>query len=102
MGKPYVWGGSGPYGFDCSGLVMYAWAAAGVSLPHYTVSQYDATSRISESDLQPGDLIFYEGLGHVAMYVGGGEVVVADTTGTPVRIESMYYDGTPVGFGRVN
>lgn len=107
VGKPYQWGGAGPDSFDCSGLVMYAWAAAGVSLPHYTVYQYEDTSRVSESELEPGDLVFWDipgevNPGHVGMYIGGGNVVVADMTGTPVRVESMYFDGTPMGFGRVS
>ena len=107
VGTPYVFGGAGPGGFDCSGLTMYAWAAAGVSLDHYVPSQYAETIRISASELEPGDLVFYDfpGVvdpGHVGMYIGGGEIVVADTTGTPVRVESMYFDGTPVGFGRVS
>jgi cell wall-associated NlpC family hydrolase len=86
---------------------MYAWAAAGVSLDHYVPSQYAETIPISASELEPGDLVFYDfpgevDPGHVGMYIGGGEIVVADTTGTPVRVESMYFDGTPVGFGRVS
>jgi cell wall-associated NlpC family hydrolase len=106
VGKPYRWGGGGPAGFDCSGLVLYAWAAAGVLLPHYTVAQYQDSFRISPTQLRPGDLVFYDfpgepRPGHVAMYIGLGEVVVADATGTDVRVESMYYDGVPVGFGRV-
>jgi len=106
VGKPYRWGGAGPTGFDCSGLVMYAWAAAGVLLPHYTVAQYRDTLRIPPVQLRPGDLVFYDfpgepKPGHVALYIGDGEVVAADTTGTDVRVESMYYDGMPVGYGRV-
>jgi cell wall-associated NlpC family hydrolase len=106
VGKPYQWGGAGPYAFDCSGLVMYAWAQAGVDLPHYTVSQYEDTTRITESELQPGDLVFYDTgdgaqPGHVTMYIGNGQVVTADTTGTDIRVESLTWDGTPMGFGRV-
>ena len=103
LGKPYQWAGAGPNSFDCSGLVMYAYDAVGVSLAHYTVTQYDETTRISESQLQPGDLVFYGGSApsHVAMYDGNGNVVTADTTGTPVRVEPMTWDGTPSGFGRV-
>jgi cell wall-associated NlpC family hydrolase len=106
VGKPYVWAGAGPADFDCSGLVMYAWEAAGVSLPHYSVSQFYDTTRISESELQPGDLVFYnngEGPqpGHVTMYVGNGQVVAADYPGTDVRVEPLSHDGTPMAFGRV-
>lgn len=103
VGKPYQWAGAGPSTFDCSGLVMYAYEAAGISLPHYTVSQYQDTARITEAQLEPGDLVFYGGSApsHVAMYAGGGRVVTADTTGTPVRVESITWDGTPSGFGRV-
>ena len=106
LGKPYQWAGSGPSSFDCSGLVMYAWAHAGVSLPHYSVAQYDDTARISESELRPGDLVFYDTgsgaqPGHVTIYIGGGEVVTADSPGTVVKIVPITWDGTPMGFGRV-
>jgi len=106
VGKPYIWAGSGPSDFDCSGLVMYAWEHAGVDLPHYTVAQYEDTLRVDASQLRPGDLVFYdtgEGAqpGHVTMYVGSGRVVTADQPGTNVRIESLTWDGIPMGFGRV-
>ena len=106
VGKPYVWAGAGPNSFDCSGLVMYAWEAAGVSLPHYTVSQYQDTTRISQSQLQPGDLVFYDTgdgaqPGHVTMYIGNGQIVTADSPGTTVRVEALDWDGVPMGFGRV-
>ncbi|MCU4185320.1 LysM peptidoglycan-binding domain-containing protein [Acidiferrimicrobium sp. IK] len=103
VGKPYQWAGAGPATFDCSGLVMYAYDAVGVHLAHYTVTQQSETSRISESELQPGDLVFYGGAApsHVAMYDGNGNVVTADTTGTPVRVEPISWDGTPTAFGRV-
>jgi len=106
VGKPYVWAGSGPSDFDCSGLVMYAWEHAGVGLPHYSVSQYADTQRIDGSQLRPGDLVFYDTgdgaqPGHVTMYVGNGQVVTADEPGTDVRVESLTWDGAPMGFGRV-
>lgn len=106
VGKPYVYGGAGPSDFDCSGLVMYAWAAAGVSLPHYSVSQYTDTTPVSEADLQPGDIVFYDNSygpqpGHEALYIGNGQVVAANTTGTNVQTQSITWDGTPMGFGRV-
>lgn len=106
VGKPYQWAGAGPSSYDCSGLVMYAWARAGVALPHYSVSQYEETTRISESQLQPGDLVFYntgDGAqpGHVTVYIGGGKVVTADSPGTTVKVVPLTWDGTPMGFGRV-
>ena len=85
IGKPYVWAGSGPDSFDCSGLTMYAWRSAGVSLPHSTYAQWAATPHISQSDLQPGDLVYFRGLGHMAMYSGGGMMIEAAHSGTNVR-----------------
>jgi cell wall-associated NlpC family hydrolase len=88
VGVPYVWGGSSPgQGFDCSGLVMWSYAQAGVSLPHYSGSQYDVTTHISMSDLEPGDLVFPADPGeHVAMYVGNGNIVQAPFTGEDVQV----------------
>ena len=107
VGKPYQWAGAGPNSFDCSGLVMYAWAHAGVDLPHYSVAQYEDTARISQSELEPGDLVFYDNgdggaqPGHVTIYIGHGEIVTADMPGTVVRVEPLTWDGIPMGFGRV-
>jgi len=107
VGRPYAWGGASPStGFDCSGLVEYAYAAAGISLPHYTVAQYQDTTRISESQLQPGDLVFYDTgsgaqPGHVTMYIGGGRVVSSNMPGTNVQTQSISWDGRIMGFGRV-
>jgi peptidoglycan DL-endopeptidase CwlO len=91
LGCMYSYGSTGPcsVGFDCSGLVMSAWAAAGISIPRDTYEQYAALPHIAESDLQPGDLLFYNGIGHVAMYVGGGMIIDAPTEGEPVRELSM-------------
>jgi peptidoglycan DL-endopeptidase CwlO len=89
LGVPYVWGGASPSGFDCSGLVMYVYAQLGISLPHYTVAQWDATLPISESQMEPGDLVFFNGLGHVGIYIGGGQFVDAPHTGSVVRIDSL-------------
>ena len=89
LGVPYVWGGESPAGFDCSGLVAYVYAQLGVSLPHYTVSQWDATIPISISDLQPGDLVFFDGLSHVGIYIGGGQFIHAPHTGTVVQIGDL-------------
>jgi cell wall-associated NlpC family hydrolase len=91
LGCPYSYGSTGPcsVGFDCSGLVMEAWAAAGVTIPRDTYSQWAALPHISESALQPGDLLYYNGTGHVAMYVGGGMIIDAPAAGQPVRELSM-------------
>jgi peptidoglycan DL-endopeptidase CwlO len=95
LGVPYVWGGASPSGFDCSGLVMYVYAQLGISLPHYTVAQWNATEPISSP--APGDLVFFNGLGHVGIYIGGGRFVDAPHTGSVVRIDSLSsfggYDG---------
>jgi peptidoglycan DL-endopeptidase CwlO len=90
VGLPYVWGASGPSSFDCSGLVMWAWAHAGVSLPHFSGAQYANTTHISMSDLQPGDLVFPRDPGeHVAMYIGGGNIVEAPFTGADVHVVAL-------------
>jgi peptidoglycan DL-endopeptidase CwlO len=87
LGCPYVYGGTGPckYGYDCSGLVQAAWAAAGVAIPRDTYSDWAALPHIPMSDLQPGDLIEYNGESHVAMYVGGGMIIDAPMTGMDVE-----------------
>ena len=85
--KPYRWGAGGPYAFDCSGLVMWAYRQVGISLPHYTGSQWTAGTRISRKDLRPGDLVFfYSDLHHVGIYIGGGMMVHAPRTGDVVRV----------------
>jgi cell wall-associated NlpC family hydrolase len=91
LGVPYVWGGSSPSGFDCSGFVMYVFAQVGISLPHYTVAQWDYPDSVSvpRNDLQPGDLVFFAGLGHVGIYVGNGQFIHAPHTGDVVRIDSL-------------
>ncbi len=87
LGDPYVWGASGPSYFDCSGLVLWAWAQAGVSLPHFSGAQYSSTTQIPMSDLQPGDLVFpYDPGEHVAMYIGGGDIIEAPYTGAVVHV----------------
>jgi peptidoglycan DL-endopeptidase CwlO len=103
LGTPYVWGGSSPGGFDCSGLVAYVYAQVGVSLPHYTGAQWNVGIAVSRSDLQPGDLVFFDGLGHVGIYIGGNEFIHAPHTGDVVRISSMsgWYAATYVGARRV-
>jgi len=90
-GCPYVYGGTGPCadGFDCSGLVQAAWAAAGVAIPRTTYEEWDSLPHISLSSLEPGDLILYDGEGHVGMYVGGGMIVDAPHSGADVEEISM-------------
>ena len=91
LGTPYVYGGASPSGFDCSGLVMYAYAQAGVSLPHNTVAQwsYSDSVSVSRSQLQPGDLAFFYGLGHVGIYGGNGQFIHAPHTGSVFKIDSL-------------
>ena len=85
IGKPYLWGGTGPSSYDCSGLVQAAWAAAGVSIPRTTEEQWAALPHIPMSDLEPGDLILYNGESHVAIYVGDGYIIDAPHTGADVE-----------------
>jgi cell wall-associated NlpC family hydrolase len=98
LGCPYVYGSTGPCadGFDCSGLVMSAWASAGVTIPRDTYEQWAALPHISASDIEPGDLLYYNGIGHVAMYVGGGMIIDAPQPGQDVEEvpmdESWYAD----------
>ena len=108
LGAPYVWAAAGPDTFDCSGLTMWAWAHAGVSLPHYTGSQLAATHPVPVSDLQPGDLVFVWGPGesgdpgHVGLYIGGGQMVHAPHTGAFVEVDSIYWwTGARIAAGRV-
>lgn len=104
VGKPYGWGATGPGAFDCSGLVTYAYRSVGIShLPRSSSAMYAATTRISRADLRPGDLVFYHSpVSHVAIYIGGGQVVEAPNSGNNVRVRA---DGLTrrgvVGFGRV-
>jgi cell wall-associated NlpC family hydrolase len=103
LGVPYRWGGASPSGFDCSGLVMYVYAQVGVSLPHSSFAQYGMGSPVSRSDLQPGDLVFFDGLGHVGIYVGGNSFIHAPHTGDVVKISSIsgWYASTYVGARRI-
>jgi cell wall-associated NlpC family hydrolase len=89
LGIPYVWGGASPSGFDCSGLVMYVYAQLGISLPHYAAAQYGLGTPVSRDQLQPGDLVFFDGLSHVGIYIGGGQMVHAPETGDVVKITSL-------------
>jgi cell wall-associated NlpC family hydrolase len=87
LGAPYTWGGVGPYGagYDCSGLVMVAWAQAGVQIPRTTYDQFASLPHVSEADMMPGDLMFFDAEGHVGMYVGDGKLVDAPQQGEPVE-----------------
>jgi peptidoglycan DL-endopeptidase CwlO len=100
LGVSYVYGGASPSGFDCSGLVMYVYGQLGVSLPHNALAQYNALPHVPLSDLQPGDLVFFYGFGHVAIYVGNGIVIHAPHTGASVEFASMSSMG-PIAAARV-
>ena len=89
IGTPYVWAGASPSGFDCSGLVMYSYAQVGVSLPHSSYAMWSDGVSVPKDQLQPGDIVFFDGLGHVGIYIGGGEFVHAPHTGTDVQVSSL-------------
>ncbi|HWC35542.1 MAG TPA: NlpC/P60 family protein [Mycobacteriales bacterium] len=100
LGKPYVWGGTGPSSFDCSGLVQYSYAHAGVTLPRVAADQYNTGPHPSLANLEPGDLLFWATdisnpatIHHVTMYLGGGLMIAAPHTGTDVQIQPVYMDG---------
>ena len=104
LGVPYVWGGASPSGFDCSGFVQYVYAQVGVSLPHHAADQWNYGTPISQDQLEPGDLVFFDGLGHVGIYIGGGQFIHAPHTGDVVKISSLsdsWYAATYVGARRI-
>ncbi len=105
VGDRYVWGADGPGSFDCSGLTSFAWRAAGVSLPHQSRAQFAATDRVSRSNIEPGDLVFfYSPISHVGIYIGGGLMVHAANPGAGVRVDAVFsghYGKSYVGAGRV-
>lgn len=94
IGKPYVWGATGPDSYDCSGLTQAAWNAAGISLPRTTYDQVNAGTTVTLSNARPGDLVFfYDDVTHVGIYIGNGMMIHAPKPGAYVREESIYYDG---------
>ena len=105
LGVPYRWGGSSPStGFDCSGFVMYLYRKVGVSLPHNAAMQYGYGRAVSRGNLRPGDLVFFNGLGHVGIYLGGGRFIHAPSSGDVVKISSLgdsWYDSRWVGARRI-
>ena len=91
LGIPYVWGGSSPsQGFDCSGLVMFVYAQIGISLPHHAASMWSYGSYVPRDQLEPGDLVFFNGLSHMGLYIGGGQFVHAPHSGDVVKISSIH------------
>jgi cell wall-associated NlpC family hydrolase len=104
LGKSYVYGAAGPDHFDCSGLTMFAYAHAGIALPHYTGAQWNEGRHVAEADLQPGDLVFFEkSLGHMGMYIGNGNFIHAPHTGDVVKISALsgYYQNEYAGAVRL-
>jgi cell wall-associated NlpC family hydrolase len=91
LGDPYSYGAAGPGAFDCSGLTMFVWRAAGVSLPHSSSAQYSSARHVSTGDLQPGDLVFYYSpISHVGIYIGGGRIIHAPHPGRSVEIAGLH------------
>ncbi|RCV47875.1 glycoside hydrolase [Marinitenerispora sediminis] len=100
VGKPYIWGGTGPAGYDCSGLTQAAWGSAGVSLPRTTYAQYELPNKVSWDQLQPGDIMFFfPDIGHNGIYAGNGQMVHAPSSGKTIEVVSLsgYWDQQFVG-----
>jgi peptidoglycan DL-endopeptidase CwlO len=89
LGRPYVWGAAGPYAFDCSGLVTYVFAQVGISLPHFAAAQWNYGVYVPKDQLEAGDLVFFENLGHVGIYIGSGEYIQAPQPGDVVKITPL-------------
>src|SRR5436190_14416120 len=102
VGTRYAWGGTSPSGFDCSGLVQFVYAHFGIPLPRTTYGQFGRGRRVGRWGLRPGDLVFFEGVGHVGMYIGNGRFIHAPHTGTRVRIQTLagWYGSEFVGARR--
>lgn len=104
LGVPYRWGGADPStGFDCSGFVLYVYAKVGISLPHYTGAQWALGIPVSRNDLKPGDVVFFNGISHDGIYIGGGQFVQAPRTGDVVKVSSLsesWYSSTYDGARR--
>ncbi|MEU6248201.1 NlpC/P60 family protein [Glycomyces sp. NPDC047010] len=101
VGKPYVWGSAGPDSYDCSGLILRSYAQIGITLPHNAAAQFNSTANISRDELQPGDLVFYNDLSHMGMYIGNGLIVHAPNSSTVVKVVevdhgNVYYGATTV------
>ena len=104
LGTPYVWAGASPGGFDCSGLVMYAYSQVGISLPHSSYAMWGDGTPVPRDQLEPGDLVFFDGLGHVGLYIGGGQFVHAPHTGDVVKVSNLddgWYASSYVGARRI-
>ena len=102
LGVPYRYGGSSPSGFDCSGLVAWVYGRLGVSLPHNAAAQYAYGKPVDRGHLQPGDLVFFHGLGHVGLYIGHGRMIHAPQSGETVEIQALTArSGTVEGARRI-